>query len=246
MTTLGIIPARFASTRLPGKPLAEIHGKPMIWHVYQGAQTAVDRLIVATDDQRIANVVSDFGGEAMMTSKNHINGTTRCLEVVDNLSDTFDVVVNIQGDEPMIRPEPIRTLIELFTEAHVEMGTLAQRVDPSDGPLEGGNSVFLTVDIHQRALYFSRHVIPFMRDVDPQEWQTQFTYLKHIGMYAFRPAALRAFAAMTESALEKVEKLEQLRWLENGRSLHVALSNHRGISVDTAEDLDHARKKIQR
>lgn len=244
MKTLGIIPARFASSRLPGKPLADIHGKPMIWHVYQGAKEAVDRLIVATDDERIATVVSDFGGEAMMTSPDHVNGSSRCAEVVSNLDDSFDVIVNIQGDEPMIESAPIRALISLFSRPEVEMATLALRLPPDFGEMEGGNSVYLTVDKFQRALYFSRQVIPFMRDVPNAQWTKEAAYFRHIGMYAFRPQALKDFSNMEESTLERIEKLEQLRWLENGRALHVAFTDHYGISVDTDSDLELARKKI--
>ncbi len=244
MKTLGIIPARFASSRLPGKPLADIHGKPMIWHVYQGAKEAVDRLIVATDDERIARVVRDFGGEAMMTSPDHVNGSSRCAEVISKLVDTFDVIVNIQGDEPMIEAEAIQSLLALFSRPEVEMATLALRLPSDFGEMEGGNSVYLTVDKFQRALYFSRQVIPYTRDVPRALWSEKTNYYRHIGMYAFRPQALLDFSGMDESTLEQTEKLEQLRWLENGRPLHVAFTNHYGISVDTESDLALARKKI--
>jgi len=244
MKTLGIIPARYASSRLPGKPLADIHGKPMIWHVYQGVKNAVDRTIVATDDERIIKAVRSFGGEVMMTSADHINGSSRCAEVVRKLNDTFDVVVNIQGDEPMIAPEPILALTALFNRPEVEMATLAQRVGAGEATMRGGNSVYLTTDINQRALYFSRQVIPFMRDEAQAEWHKRATYYRHIGMYAFRPEALVDFSSMKESTLEGIEKLEQLRWLENGRHLHVAFTDHFGISVDTEEDLQRARNKI--
>ncbi|MCH8546581.1 MAG: 3-deoxy-manno-octulosonate cytidylyltransferase [Cryomorphaceae bacterium] len=244
MKTLGIIPARFSSSRLPGKPLADIHGKPMIWHVYQGTKEAVDRLIVATDDERIAAAVRDFGGEAMMTSPDHVNGSSRCAEVVSHLEETYDVIVNIQGDEPMIETAPILSLVALFSRPEVEMATLALRLPSDFGEMEGGNSVYLTVDKYQRALYFSRQVIPFMRDVPTDQWTREANYFRHIGMYAFRPQALVDFSAMEESPLEQIEKLEQLRWLENGRALHVAFTNHYGISVDTDSDLALARKKI--
>ncbi len=244
MKTLGIIPARYASSRLPGKPLADIHGKPMIWHVYQGIVNALDKTIVATDDERIASAVRSFGGDVVMTSSNHPNGTSRCAEVVETLPETFDVIVNIQGDEPMIAVEPILSLTSLFERPDVEMATLAQRVDANEEPMEGGNSVYLTTDIHNKALYFSRQIIPFMRDEATYEWHKKAPYYRHIGMYAFRPQALLDFSRMKESHLERVEKLEQLRWLENGRSLHVAFTNHFGVSVDTEEDLVRARKKI--
>ncbi|MCC5919020.1 MAG: 3-deoxy-manno-octulosonate cytidylyltransferase [Cryomorphaceae bacterium] len=247
MTTLGIIPARFASSRLPGKPLADIHGKPMIQWVYERAKPALQHLVVATDDQRIFDVVESFGGDCILTSTGHLNGSSRCREALDVWSDQRqlqpDVIINIQGDEPMLKHEAISDLIQIFAREEVEMATLASAATPRN--IQSGSDVFLTTDINGKAMYFSRNVIPFQRDEPLENWPNTFPYLRHIGMYGFRPKALRTFAKLPESSLEVAEKLEQLRWLENGFALHVAITRHEsGISVDTTSDLEEVRRII--
>lgn len=245
MTSLGIIPARYASTRLPGKPLADIGGKPMIQRVYEAAKSGVDWLIVATDSEEIASIVKSFGGEVIRTGSHHINGTSRCAEALqtwtNNTGKTPDVVVNIQGDEPLLKATAIEKLVDLFRRNEVELATLVQVISKNETPKEGSD-VYVVCDKHQKALYFSRSVIPFVRDENKEAWSSVHHYLKHIGMYAFRPKTLLEISAWEEGKLERAEKLEQLRWLENGQSIYVAETDYECISVDTPEDLEKVRR----
>ncbi len=245
MKVLGIIPARYGSTRLEGKPLIDLGGKPMIQHVYERAKKTLDHVVVATDDQRIFDAVENFGGAAVMTSPDHNSGTNRCLEayrVYKKQHDVnFDVIVNIQGDEPLLDPEQIRLLISCFDRRGIQMATLVLPVDEGDDLKSG---VFVVIDKLKNALYFSRSIIPFIRDAEPANWSKAHRYYKHIGMYAFKPRALIQFASLQQTSLEKAEALEQNRWLENGKKIKVEITDAPTIGVDTPEDVRLVRDLI--
>lgn len=247
MKVLGIIPARYGSTRLEGKPLIDLAGKPMIQHVYEQAKKALDHVVVATDDQRIVAAVESFGGMAVMTSPDHNSGTNRCLEayrVYKKRQDiNFDVVVNIQGDEPLLDPEQIRLLVSCFDRGRIQMATLVMPVPETDD-LDSG--VFVVIDKLKNALYFSRSVIPFVRDADRDKWLEQHLFYKHIGMYAFKPRALIQFASLQQTSLERAEALEQNRWLENGKKIKVEITTTATIGVDTLEDVKLVRKLLKK
>ncbi|WP_417589758.1 3-deoxy-manno-octulosonate cytidylyltransferase [Owenweeksia hongkongensis] len=247
MKILGIIPARFGSSRLEGKPLADINGKPMIQWVYERAQEALTDVVVATDDERIMAAVAKFGGKAVMTGAHHNSGTNRCLEAFEvyNAENNInpEVIINIQGDEPLLEPELLQTLASCFDDKSVEMATLTSAVT-SNEDLLGDSTVFLTMDKNQDALYFSRFPIPHARGVKKEDWLNHHKYWRHIGLYAFTPTALKHFAEMPGSSLEQAEALEQLRWLEDGKKLRVAKTDHSGISVDTPADLEKVRRIV--
>jgi len=247
MKFLGIIPARYGSTRLEGKPLADINGKSMIQWVYEKVKLEMDVVYVATDDMRIKNAVEKFGGLAVMTSAEHTTGTNRCLEALeiiqDELNTKFDVVVNVQGDEPMINPEQIKTLINCFDDTSTELATLVIPVADAED-LENDSEVFVTFDVNMRALYFSRAVIPVVHGIDKHEWMNHTTFYKHLGLYAYTSMALQSFANLPQSKIEKLEKLEQNRWLENGGTIKIGITQHQSIPVDTIEDLERIRKII--
>lgn len=246
MKTLGIIPARYASSRLPGKPLADIHGKSMIQHVYRRAFTAVDDLLVATDDVRIQQEVERFGGKAIITSEAHSTGTNRCLEAYEifaNKHHEVDVIINIQGDEPMIEANEIRTLAQLFSQEETELATLVKQIE-TQAELDNTTGCFVVINKLDEALYFSRALIPVLRNYNRPEWLGKHRFYKHLGMYAYRPDALRAFAQMEQSPLELAESLEQNRWLENGRKIKVGFAQSESLSVDTPEDLEAVRKAM--
>lgn len=236
---LGIIPARFGSTRLEGKPLVDICGKTMIQRVYEQAKIALKDVVVATDDQRIFDEVKSFGGEVIMTSKDHTTGTNRCLEaylVYKNTNDKeFDIILNIQGDEPLLEPSQLMKIITCFEDKKTRLATL---VIPTTKKEELESGVFVVIDKNDFALYFSRGVIPFIRDENQKDWHKNNTYYKHVGLYGFSPKALIEFANLNETNLENCEKLEQLRWLENGNRIKVAQTLHNSIPVDTLEDVD--------
>lgn len=247
MKFLGIIPARYGSTRLEGKPLIDIKGKPMIQWVYEKVNQAMDHVYVATDDTRIVDVVENFGGKAVMTSTDHTTGTNRCLEALEIINQTlnisFDVVINIQGDEPMINPEQLITLKNCFDDPETALATLVIPVtDPAD--LENKSEVFVTFDKNMNALYFSRAVIPAIHEIERASWMDHATFYKHLGLYAYTAKALDAFAHLSQSTLEKLEKLEQNRWLENGGKIKIGITEHQSIPVDTMEDLERIRKII--
>ena len=248
MYFIGIIPARYASTRFPGKPLALIGGKPMIQRVYEQAKKALDRVVVATDDERILNCVRAFGGEAVMTRSDHRCGTDRCLEAYEHIivehpepgtgnRDSDTVIINIQGDEPFIQPEQIRALQACFP---TEIATLVKPFTEDDGlpALENPNSpkVVFSAKTHN-ALLFSRSVIPYLRGIAKEDWLKQHKHYKHIGMYAYRADILRAITQLPPSEAEQNESLEQLRWLENGYQIRVAETMVQTIGIDTPEDL---------
>lgn len=247
MNVLGIIPARYGSTRLEGKPLINLNGKPMIQHVYERAKKVLDHVVVATDDERIVQAVLDFGGETVMTSPDHNTGSNRCLEAYrvfkKRVDVDFDVVVNIQGDEPLLDPQQIRLLVSCFDNGRIPMATLVIPVKESDDLKSG---VFVVIDNQKNALYFSRSVIPFVRDVKKTDWVKKHTFYKHIGMYAFKPRALNQFASLQQTSLEKAESLEQNRWLENGKKIKVEITHSKTFGVDTKEDVELVRKLLKK
>lgn len=245
MRYIGIIPARFASTRFPGKPLADMLGKPMIQRVYERAQLALghDNVAVATDDVRIADAVSAFGGKAVMTSDKHRSGTDRCHEAYLNLGSDADVVINIQGDEPFIDPEQIRLLMHCFdTDPTTGIATLIRPFgrDDSYETLANPNRPKVVVDNRGNALYFSRSVIPYVRGAELDTWSADNTFYSHIGLYAYKAAVLAELVRLPQSPLELAESLEQLRWLSNGYAIRTAISTSPTIGIDTPEDMEHA------
>jgi 3-deoxy-manno-octulosonate cytidylyltransferase (CMP-KDO synthetase) len=229
-----IIPARYASTRFPGKPLALIHGKPMIQHVFEAAaSSSANQVYVATDDERIANCVNSFGGQAIMTSPTLPSGTDRCGAAARqlNLPDN-DVIINVQGDEPFITKDIINLLIHQFDNPNTEIATLTSLITKAE-EINDPNKVKLVFDKNHKAIYFSRYTIPYLRN--PEQFTPQ--YYKHIGIYGYKHQVLQQLIQLPESDLEKSEKLEQLRWIENGYSIHVAECQYEGIGIDTPEDL---------
>ena len=244
MKIVGIIPARYASTRFPGKPLALIKGKTMIRRVYEQAlKSKLDAVVVATDDVRIADEVMNFGGCYVLTDPNHRSGTDRCREALDLLDDSFDAVVNIQGDEPFIDPNQINMMVDLISRDDTQLASLAKRIDSED-ELFSPNTVKVVMDREGKALYFSRHPIPFMRNEDESVWMTKGAFFKHIGIYAYKAETLRKIAEMPMSTLEKSESLEQLRWLENGLVIRMGITNTENVSIDTPSDLQKAESFI--
>lgn len=237
MKILGIIPSRFASTRFPGKPLVEIEGKSMIQRVYEQAKkaTCLSDVIVATDDERIFNHVSSFGGKVIMTSPSHESGTDRCAEVISKLTEKFDVVINIQGDEPFINPKQIDQLCACFNDPQTQIATLIKKINADE--LFNINKPKVIKSIDDFAIYFSRNPIPFFRGVEKENWLKEHTYYKHIGIYGYTSKTLQKITQLPLSLLEKAEGLEQLRWLENGYKIKVAETNLEANSVDTPDDL---------
>jgi len=243
MRFVGIIPARFASTRFPGKPLVDIGGKSMIQRVYEQVSKVLADVYVATDDQRIFDAVLAFGGRAIMTSDQHKSGTDRCYEAYSKLSGNFDVVINVQGDEPFIQPEQIETLKDCFKSTETEIATLAKRFTEKDGfeALNNPNSPKLVVNKSDEAMYFSRSIIPFRRGAETVDWILLNTYLKHVGIYAYRADVLRQLTQLEQSPLEISESLEQLRWLENGFRIKVGYTDVETVGIDTPEDLEKVK-----
>ena len=235
---LGIIPARFASSRFPGKPLVDIQGKSMIRRVYEQARQArlIQQVVVATDDRRILEHVHAFGGDALLTRNDHPSGTDRCAEVA-RLFPAAKVILNIQGDEPFVQPEQIDLLAEtLLSRPKFQIATLAKRIeDPA--LLHNPNVVKVVFSAQTGAIYFSRHAIPFLRGHDPKDWLDHHTYFKHIGLYGFRRAALLRVARLPPTALERAESLEQLRWLEHGLRIAVGVTTLETFGIDVPEDL---------
>lgn len=245
MKVVGIIPARYNSTRFPGKPLALIQGKTMIRRVCEQAwKSKLDAVVVATDDVRIADEVMSFGGQYVMTDPNHRSGTDRCREALDLLENQYDAVVNIQGDEPFIDPAQINLLVDLISREDTELASLAKRIDDEDD-LFSPNAVKVVMDNEGKALYFSRNPIPFMRNVEKSDWLEKGIFYQHIGIYAYKSDALRQVAEMQPTALELAESLEQLRWLENGLSVRMAVTQSQNVSIDTLSDLAKAEQFAQ-
>ena len=242
MKIIGIIPARLASTRFPEKALVEIGGKTMVQRVYEQASQAksLERVIVATDHERIRTHVESFGGEACMTSPAHPSGTDRCMEALSKQPWDYDYVINIQGDEPFIMPEQIDELATLL-DHKVHLATLVTQVkDPA--LLFSPNIMKVVFNNRHEALYFSRECIPHIRGAQKEDWFNHYTFYKHVCMYAYRSDILKEITALPPSALEQAESLEQLRWLENGYTIKIGITEHESISIDTPEDLERAKK----
>lgn len=243
MQFIGIIPARYASTRFPGKPLADLGGKPMIQRVYEQAKKALNTVVVATDDERIYNCVKSFGGEVVMTRADHKCGTDRCLEAWEKLQKAQPaVVINIQGDEPFIQPAQIEAIKSCFDDPTTEIATLVKPFTEEDGlaALENPNTPKVVMAPDGTALLFSRSVIPYLRGIDKNEWLKQHLHYKHIGMYAYRTNVLAQITQLAQTPMEKAESLEQLRWLENGYKIKVAVCHTASIGIDTPADLQKA------
>ena len=238
MKVLGIIPARFASTRFPGKPLIEIHGKSMIQRVYQQSQQAssLQKLVIATDDNRIKNHVETWGGNVLMTNSSHQSGTDRCAEIINRFPE-FDVAVNIQGDEPYINPEQINEVVScFFQDKSCEIATLIKKIDTTE-ELCNTNRPKVVVCNKGKALYFSRLPIPLLKNIDQTEWVNKHVYYKHIGIYAYKTTVLQKLTTLPISSLEQAESLEQLRWLENRFQIYTKETQFESQSVDTPDDL---------
>ena len=269
MKFIGIIPARYASTRFPAKPLAVLGGKPVIQRVYEQVSGILDEAYVATDDERIESAVKAFGGKVVMTSVHHKSGTDRCYEAYTKVGRGYDVVVNIQGDEPFIQKSQLEAVKACFEDPATQIATLVKPFIPVDGleavkacfedpatqiatlvkpfipddgleALENVNSPKVVVGKNMNALYFSRSIIPFQRNVEKEGWLKGHTYYKHIGLYAYRADVLKEITSLPQSSLELAESLEQLRWLENGYTIKVGISEVETIGIDTPQDLARA------
>lgn len=247
MKFIAIIPARYASTRFPGKPLADMGGKPMIQRVYEQVKRAVHDVWVATDDSRIFETVKAFGGKAVMTSTDHRSGTDRIQEAYSKIGEDFDVVINVQGDEPFIQPEQIESLKECFDSKDVELATLVKPFKKEDGfdVLFNPNSPKVVINKKSEAIYFSRSIVPYIRDAHHTEWLDKHIFYKHIGMYAYRVDVLKEITQLPQSSLEKAESLEQLRWIENGYRIRVGYTDVETIGIDTPEDMERAIKLLK-
>ncbi len=238
MKIIGIIPARYASTRFPGKPLVDIAGKSMIQRVYEQATKSkvLSKVVVATDDARIYDHVKNFGGAVVMTDSAHQSGTDRCAEVIAKEDELWDVAINIQGDEPFIYPEQIDSVADCFTDDTIQIATLVKEIK-NQHELLNVNMPKVIFNNRKQAIYFSRSPIPYNRNLPVEEWLKNYTYYKHIGIYAYRTAVLKQLTKLPISGLEKTEALEQLRWIENGYSINVEVTNYESTAVDTPEDL---------
>ncbi len=246
MKFIGIIPARYASTRFPGKPLAMLGEMTMIERVYRRVSVELDDVWVATDDTRIADAVKGFGGNVVMTSEMHRSGTDRCREAYEKVGNGFDVVINVQGDEPFIDPLQIRQIKACFDSADTDIATLVRPFDAGAGyqALENPNTPKVVFDDDMNALLFSRSVIPFIRGCEREQWPAQHRFYTHIGMYAYRAGVLQEITRLPQSSLELAESLEQLRWLQNGYRIKVGVSECPTIGIDTPDDLAAAIKLI--
>lgn len=245
MKILGIIPARYASTRFPGKPLTTINGKSMIQRVYEQSLKAnlLTDVIVATDDQRIFDAVVGFGGKVMMTSSEHNSGTDRCCEIIKKIGNDYDAVVNIQGDEPFINPEQINQISELISSDESHIASLCKPIKDAE-ELFDNNVVKVVFDKEGKALYFSRQTIPFLRKVEKEEhlWMQERTFYKHIGIYAYKTTVLKEISSLPQSGLELAECLEQLRWLENSYTIKMGITEFESYSIDTPQDVEKCLK----
>ena len=246
MKFIAIIPARYASTRFPGKPLALLGGKPVIQRVYEKVKEVISDVYVATDDERIFDTVEKFGGNAVMTSTNHKSGTDRIKEALDKIGGSFDVVINIQGDEPFIHKSQIEEVCRCFDDASTQIATLGIPFAKDIEAISNPNSPKIVVDNNNFAMYFSRSVIPFVRNVDKNEWPGKYPFLKHIGVYAYRSEVLREVTALPQSSLELAESLEQLRWLQNGYKIKVGLTTLETVGIDTPQDLEKAETLLDK
>lgn len=244
---VGIIPARYASTRFPAKPLAVLGGKSVIQRVYEQASSVLKDVYVATDDQRIFDAVEAFGGKVVMTSTSHKSGTDRCREAVEKTGVTYDVVINIQGDEPFIQLSQLETLMDCFNDSTTQIATLVKPFGEHSTweDLQNANSPKVVLDSKDFALYFSRSIVPFLRGEEKENWIKKHTYYKHIGLYAYRLDVLNEITSLPQSSLEIAESLEQLRWLENGYKIKVGQTDVETIGIDTPEDLQKAEEYLE-
>lgn len=247
MKFIGLIPARYASTRFPGKPLAMLRGKPVIQRVYEQVSTVMDKVYVCTDDERIRKAVEEFGGKVVMTSTEHRSGTDRCYEAYSKVGEGYDVVINIQGDEPFIRKSQLEALKACFDHKSTDIATLVKPFTFSDGldALKNPNSPKVVFNSRMQAIYFSRSVIPYLRGVDEKDWLGVHTFYKHIGLYGYRASVLRDITSLPQGVLEQAESLEQLRWLENGYTIRVGVTDIETIGIDTPEDLEKAEAYLK-
>lgn len=244
----GIIPARYASTRFPGKPLAKIGGVPMVVRVCEQAKKVLDDVYVATDSELIADAVNEYGYDVIMTSDKHKTGTDRIAEAVSKLGYKPDVIINIQGDEPFVDPAQIQGVMDCFKDPETDIATLARPFNKEDGikAVMDPNKVKVVFSPTGKALYFSRSAIPYLRGVEPEKWLDNRKYYVHVGMYAYRTDVLKVLSSLPQSPLELSESLEQLRWLENGYTIKVAETDSPTIGIDTPEDLENARVFFER
>ncbi len=247
MKFIAIIPARYASTRFPGKPLAMLGDKTVIQRVYEQVTKQIKDSYVATDDERIFNHVLSWGGNVVMTRTDHKSGTDRIEEAMEKIEQsgaTYDVVINVQGDEPFIQPEQIENICRCFEDVTTQIATLGIRFGNNIEAIQNSNSPKIVLDNHGFAMYFSRSIIPYCRNKELMEWANFFPYLKHIGMYAYRREVLKEVTQLPQSSLEIAESLEQLRWLQNGYRIKVGETNIETIGIDTPEDLQKANAQL--
>lgn len=244
MKFIGIIPARYASTRFPGKPLAMLGGRTVIQRVYEQASAVLEEAYVATDDERIFKAVEEFGGRVVMTRQDHKSGTDRIEEAAEKIGTQADVIINIQGDEPFIQKSQIETLKKLFENPDTQIGTLGKKFDNIEAAANP-NSPKIVTDKNGFALYFSRSIIPYIRGKEQAEWLQYFPFLKHLGLYAYRHDVLRQITQLPQSPLEMAESLEQLRWLENGYRIRVGLTDVETVGIDTPDDLRRAEEFLK-
>ena len=245
---IAIIPARYASTRFPAKPLALLDGKTIIHRVYERVDKLVDKIVVATDNSLIEQEVINFGGNVVMTRTDHKSGTDRCWEAYEKNGEKFDVIINVQGDEPFIHPSQIKSLKECFTDDHVQIATLVKPFSLKDGyqALQNVNSPKVVINNNMEALYFSRSIIPFVRNEQPgNKWLEKHAFYKHIGIYAYKPDILKLITKLPQSSLEIAESLEQLRWIQNGLRIKVGISDKETIGIDTPDDLHKAEQFLE-
>lgn len=243
MKFIGIIPARYASTRFPGKPLAMLGGKTVIQRVYEQVDNVLGEAYVATDDERIYSAVEAFGGKAVMTRNDHKSGTDRIEEAATKLNTDADVIINVQGDEPFIQQSQLETVKHLFDDSKVQIGTLGKPFETIEAAINP-NSPKIVTDLNGYALYFSRSVIPYIRGKEQADWLQHFPFLKHIGLYAYRREVLAQITKLPQSPLELAESLEQLRWLQNGFRIKVGLTDIETVGIDTPEDLQRAESLL--
>lgn len=244
MKFIGIIPARYASTRFPGKPLALLGSKPVIQHVYEKVAAVLEAAHVATDDERIYDVVKSFGGQVVMTRTDHKSGTDRIEEAIEKIGGEWDVVVNVQGDEPFVAKSQLDTICHCFDDPTTQIATLGKPFESMEA-VQNPNSPKIVVDNMGFAMYFSRSVIPYVRGKEKSSWLTHYPFLKHLGIYAYRKDVLRQVTQLPQSSLEIAESLEQLRWLQNGFKIKVGTTDVETVGIDTPQDLERAEEFLK-
>lgn len=244
MKFIGIIPARYASTRFPGKPLALLGGKPVIQHVYEKVAAVLEAAYVATDDERIYDVVKSFGGQVVMTRTDHKSGTDRIEEAIEKIGGEWDVVVNVQGDEPFVAKSQLDTICHCFDDPTTQIATLGKPFESMEA-VQNPNSPKIVVDNMGFAMYFSRSAIPYVRGKEKSSWLTHYPFLKHLGIYAYRKDVLRQVTQLPQSSLEIAESLEQLRWLQNGFKIKVGTTDVETVGIDTPQDLERAEEFLK-